>query len=94
MATRLEIFAQILVIIDFTIEDDPNVSLFVAERLVTALDIDDAEASHRQSDVFLDKEPVVVRTAVYNLPVHRHQRFTIHSLRPLGMENATDSAHN
>jgi len=69
----LEIRPQILVVIDFTIEDDPNAFVFIADRLVTGLDIDDAEAAHRQSNVLLDKKTVIVWPAVDDLLVHRDQ---------------------
>jgi hypothetical protein len=54
MASRLKILPQILVIVNFTIENDPNTPVFVTEGLVTGLDVDDAEAAHGQSDVFFD----------------------------------------
>jgi hypothetical protein len=69
----LEILAQTLVVIDFTIEDDPNAFVFIADRLVTGLDVDDAEAAYRQSDILLDKKTAIVGPAVGDLLVHRDQ---------------------
>jgi hypothetical protein len=89
----LQVLAQVPVVIDFPVEYDPDVAIFVTERLVTALDIDNAEAAHGQSGVAVDKEAVVVGTAMNDLPVHRRQQLTIHSLNRVGMENAADSTH-
>jgi hypothetical protein len=90
---RLEILSQVPVIVDLAVEYDPDATIFVAERLMAGLYVDDAEAAHRQSGIFLDKESVVVRPAVNDLPVHRFQSVAIYPLSPVGMKNATDSAH-
>src|ERR1039458_7175951 len=90
----LKILSQILVVVDFTIEDDPNALIFIADRLVTGLDVDDAEATHSQSDVLLDKKAVIVGPAVDDLLVHRDEHVAIHSHIWLGMENTADSTHD
>src|ERR1700694_2933133 len=90
----LEIVPQIRVVIDFTVEDDPNASVFIADGLVTGLDVDDTEATHCQSDILLNKKSVIVGSAVDDLPIHQRQRVVIHALVRLGMENAADSTHD
>ena len=72
MATGLQIFAQFLVVVNFAVENDPKRLVFIGDRLVTGLNVDDAEAAHGQSDVLLDKETGVIGPAVGELPVHRH----------------------
>jgi hypothetical protein len=81
------------VVIDFTIEDDPNVSVFVAKRLMTGLNVYDAEAAHSQPDILLDKEAVIVRAAVDDLLVHSGEQVTIYAPGSVGMEDTADSTH-
>jgi hypothetical protein len=94
VTAELKVLAQIRMIIDFTVENDPNTRVFIAERLVTGLDVNNAEAAHRQSYVLFDKETIVVGTAVDDLLVHSLQQVMIHSPAPVGIENAADSAHD
>jgi hypothetical protein len=93
VATRLEIFSQILVVINFTVEDDPNVFVFIAKRLMASLNVDDAEAAHRQPHVLFDKEAIIVRPAVDDLLIHSGEQVTIHTPGSLGMKDTADSTH-
>src|ERR1700694_2577209 len=88
VAPGLEIVAQILVVIDFAVEDDPNAFVFVADGLVAGLDIDDAEAAHGQSDILLYKKAVIVGPAVDDLLIPQSQRALIHALGRLAMGDA------
>jgi hypothetical protein len=94
VAARFEILPQILMVINFTIEDDPNVSVFIAQGLMAGLNVDDAEPSHGQPNVLLDEEAVIVRTAVDDLLVHCGEQVAIHAPGSLGIENTADSAHD
>src|SRR6266567_6102718 len=94
MATVLQILPQLLMVIDFTVKNDPDAFIFIAHRLVAGLDVNDAEAAHGQSDILLDKEAIVVRTAVDDPLVHHGERVAIYALPSLGMENSADSAHD
>src|SRR5262249_35562471 len=90
---RLEIAAQFLVVVNFAVKDDPDVSLFVADRLMPALHIDDAEPAHCQTDAPLDKKAGVIGAAVHNLLVHFCQRLALHATR-IKPKNSADPAHN
>src|SRR5258708_1563018 len=46
VAALLQFLAQFGVIVDFAVEDNPNCAVFVAERLVPAGDINDAQTAH------------------------------------------------
>ena len=70
-----QVLPQIPMVVDFTVENYPNAALFIADRLMTSLNVDNAQAAHCQSDILLDKEAVVVGPAVDNLTVHRHQQY-------------------
>jgi hypothetical protein len=93
MTARFKALPQVQMVIDFAVEYDPNVAVFVAQRLVTGLDIDDAEAAHRQSDILFNKEAFVVRAPVNDPPVHRVEEAGIHLPVSIGVKNAADSAH-
>src|ERR1700676_912778 len=90
----LKVVAQVPVVIDFAVEDDPNAFVLIADGLVSGLDVDNAKAAHCQCDILLDKKAVIVGPAVDDLLVHRSQSITTHALVRLGMENAADSAHD
>jgi hypothetical protein len=94
MTTGLQLFAQFLVVVNFAVENDPKRPVFICDRLVTGLNVDDAKAAHGQSDILLDKETGVIGPAMSDLPVHRHQRVATNGLRPIGMKNAADSTHD
>ena len=93
MASGLQVPAQLLVIVDFPIEDDPNTFVFIVDRLMTGLNVDDAEPAHRQADICFGENSVVIRPAVDNLLVHSQQHFAIHSLVPVWREHTADSTH-
>jgi hypothetical protein len=93
VAARFEIFSQILVVINFAVEDDPDVSVFIAQGLMSGLNVNDAEAAHRQPDVLFDKEAIIVRAAVDDLLVHSGEQVTIYMPGPLGMKDTADSTH-
>src|SRR3979490_2836026 len=46
-AARDQIATQFLVVIDFAVVNNPNISVFIADRLVPALHVNDAEPAHR-----------------------------------------------
>src|SRR6476620_3037822 len=55
MTAHFKILAQVLMVVDFAVEDDPDAAKFITERLVASLNIDDAEAAHSETDVVFDK---------------------------------------
>src|SRR5512146_2170949 len=70
VAGRFEISAQLLMVIDLAVEDDPDVLVFVGKRLMAGLYVDDAKAPHGQADAPLHEETAVVRTTMNDLVVH------------------------
>ncbi|SRR5260370_19767935 len=94
VATGLQVFAQFLVVVNLAVENDPERLIFIGDRLVTGLNVDNAEAAHGQSDVLLDKETVVIGPAVDDLLVHRRQGVAADLLSSIRLDNATDSTHD
>jgi hypothetical protein len=63
-------------------EHRPDAAIFIADGLMTGLHVDDAEAAHGQANMVVDKEALVVGTAVHNLAVHGGERLAINPLAP------------
>jgi hypothetical protein len=55
--------------------------------------INDAEAPHRKTDVPVHIEPVIVRTAVQNCPVHLGEGRSVYEFGPIDVEDPAHSAH-
>jgi hypothetical protein len=94
VATRLKIAPQLLVIVDFSIEDDPEVAVFVRNWLMPSLHVYDAQAAHSQADVFLDENALIVRTTMNDLLIHHVERFTLDALTPIRKHDAADTTHD
>ena len=92
MPASFQAFAQFLVVVEFAVVDDPDVVLFVADGLVTGLDIDDAQPAHGQSDVSFHEEAIVIGAAMNDLLIHTGERFPL-SPASIGVENPANSAH-
>ena len=62
--------AQLRMVVDLAVEDDPRGGIVIGQRLMATLDVDDREPSHRQADAALDDGPRVVRPAVGERVAH------------------------
>ena len=51
VAAALELLAQILEVVDLTVEDDTDGFVLVVDGLVAADDVDDRQAAHAQAHV-------------------------------------------
>ncbi len=78
MSLGLQRGAQLRMVVDFAIENDPDVMIFVGQRLVSALDVDDAKPPHGQTDILFDEEALVVRPAMHDAAVHARQHVAFH----------------
>ena len=80
-------------IIDLTIEDDPNRFVLIRNWLVSARNVDNTQPSHRQSYISIDEIPFIVGPAVHNLLIHPREDISIHLLSRFTIEDAADSTH-
>src|SRR5262245_59216820 len=64
VASGFEQIAQLLVVVDLAVEHDPNGSVFVRNRLVAVVQIDDAEAPHAEGNAVGQVDAFVVWSAV------------------------------
>src|SRR5256885_9901852 len=78
VTTCQELLTQRLKVINLAIEDHPHRAVLIAERLMPAVQIDNAQAPHTQSDLRLNEETFVVRPAVAHDRTHRTQVARVH----------------
>src|SRR5579862_9845554 len=91
MTPAREVVSQFAVVVDLTIEDGPDGSIFVRDGLMAGGQIDDAEPAHANPTAAIGVNPFVVRAAVHDRIAHGpHQRFARHTPRQI---NACYSAH-
>src|SRR5579859_7599946 len=93
MSLCLQASAKVDVVVDLAVVDDPNVLTLVSQRLVAALDVDNAQAAHGQTDVLLHEEAFVVRAAVNDAAIHARQHVALYPPVAIGEKNAADSTH-
>jgi hypothetical protein len=93
VALCFEIGAQVGVVVDLTVVNDPNVLVFVGKGLVAGLDVDDAQSPHRQANILFDKIALVVGTAMQDSAIHRRQRIAAYAPISISKKDPTDSAH-
>ena len=66
-----EVAPQFLIVVNLAVEDDPNGAILIRNRLVTSVQIDDAEAAHPDGASALDPDTFIVWTAMNNGVTHR-----------------------
>src|SRR6478736_7920416 len=80
-------------VVNLSVVDNPKILVFICNRLLTSLYINNAETAHGYPNISFHEKPIIVRSAMHNLPVHRQQRFTLHLLLGIGIENSANSTH-
>src|SRR5688572_9880579 len=70
VAGAFEVAAQLPVVVDLAVEDDPDRAVLVRDRLLAAFEIDDAEAPHAERDAFADVDAFLIGAAVHDGPAH------------------------
>ena len=90
MAVRLELLAQLQVVVDLAVANQPDRALGIAQRLPPALQVDDRESPVSEHGAALPMDALAVRTAMRKSAQHRGD------VRALGIErpdDARDAAH-
>jgi hypothetical protein len=64
MARSFHFVTEHRVVVDFTVEDNPQAVIFIGHRLMSAVDIDDGQATMRQTYRSVQPYPRSVRTTV------------------------------
>src|SRR5260370_12575932 len=83
MALRFQLAPQLLMVVDLSVVNNPDVVCLVGDGLMAGLDIDDAEPPHSQTKVLLHEKSFVIRTTIDDLMVHDRQNALVHPLLPV-----------
>src|SRR5690349_19801504 len=71
MAAFEERLTQFLIVVNLPVEDDPNRSVLVADRLLARLEVDDAEPPHAEADTRAKVHPFFIRSTMHQHLTHR-----------------------
>src|SRR5439155_14612060 len=74
MPAREQTIADLLVVVNLTVEGDPDRFVFVGQRLFAAGAIDDRQAPVTEADIGIDEKAVAVWTAMPEGRSHRRER--------------------
>ena len=65
-----ELPAQIAVVVDFSVKDDPDGAVLVGDRLLPTCEVDDAQPPHAEGHAVPEVHPLVVRSAMDHRGAH------------------------
>jgi hypothetical protein len=94
MPFTFQLDAQLLMVVDLAVENDPDVGSFVADRLMSRLNIYDAQTPHGQSHILVQKETVVIRSTVCDPPIHPRQCVQVHPAPAIRQKKSADPTHS
>src|SRR5229473_1038404 len=93
MPLRQKFRRERAIVIDLTIEDDPEGSVFIGQRLVARLQVDDAQTTHSDAETAVRVKPTAIRPATGQHLSHSEQPLTVRWPRAVTAEDAEDAAH-
>lgn len=92
MAASHQIPTQLQVIENLAIEGNPNRTILIAERLLPAREIDNAETAMTQPDTQCEMKSFLIRTTMHERTRHPHDSGSIDRREPRRVDSA-DAAH-
>src|SRR6185369_9052477 len=92
VAQLFEFLAQLEIVVDLAVEDDPRAAIRVVNGLLAAFEIDDREAAHREAGGTVNVEAVFVGSAMANGVVHPREQLLVNRL-PVVSNDPYDSTH-
>jgi hypothetical protein len=93
MAALKEVCAQVAVVVDLSVESDPDGFVFIRNRLVAAREVNDAEAAIAERDFALEIKSLIVRPAMGHGVRGAFQGDTISGRTRSEIENSANTAH-
>src|SRR5580700_808362 len=81
-------------VVELAVVNDPDAFVFIGNRLVTGLDVDDAQPPHGQADVGFYEKTIIIRAAMNDAPVHLGEHGAVGPPHPVGVKDSADSAHS
>src|SRR5262249_13781892 len=88
-----QILSQRQLIIDFTVEDDPNCCVLITQRLMSMHDINDAHAPPSQPVITIDTDSFVIRATMNHRFARPVQKSGSHLPVTIKLQNASNSTH-
>src|SRR5437763_15075886 len=92
MAASLELGAQLAIVVDLAVADQPQRAVGGTQRLMSAGDVDDREAPHPNCGWAVDVRAVVVRTTMNRDAPHLTERLRGRRAA-VEVEDAVNAAH-
>ena len=93
MAVRLQLAAEVRIVVDLAVEDDLDRTVLVPDRLIARLQVDDAQAPHRQANGTVGEEALAIGAAVGERVAHGLEGRAGGWGSAIELEDADDSAH-
>src|SRR5207237_2718153 len=87
-----QLLTQFDVIVDLTVEDDPDGAVLVAQRLVPTAQVDDRQTAHGHAERTLDVYPFVVGPAMRDERRHSVEESAV-GRRPIAVVLTGDAPH-
>jgi hypothetical protein len=92
VAEVLQLLTQLDIVVDLTIEDDPRTAILVVNGLLTALEVDNGESAHGQTDRAVDVETILIGSAMTDCFIHPPQQLLVNWFSVISNE-PYDSTH-
>jgi hypothetical protein len=94
MTLRFQPAPKLAVVINFSVEDDPDIARCVRKRLLSGMQVNHTQPPHPQSDIFVQEHTVVVGAAMRHAAIHGLKRLALDLLPFFDNEDSAYSAHN
>jgi hypothetical protein len=88
----LQLVPQFLVVVDLAVEDHPDGPVLVCHGLLAAIEVDDAEPPHAQSDAVANIDALLIGSSMSHRPAHGPDVVFLH-LGSVPSDNSSDTAH-
>ena len=77
MTTFLEVVSQFPIVVNLSVEDHPYRAIFIVDRLLPRMHIDDRQPAHPQAHAISKVKPVVIRAPPPNERTHPPNQFLV-----------------
>src|ERR1051326_6111424 len=93
VSARDEIGREIGKVIDLAVENDDNGTVLIEDRLLSAAEVNDAEAAMPEPDIVLDKVAMVIRSAVLLSGCHPLKHIVSYPVSYVEIDDPANPAH-
>jgi hypothetical protein len=77
MAQLLQLFSELKIVVDLAVEDYPRRTFLIVNWLLAALQVDDGQAAHSETNGPINVKAIVVRPAVPDRIAHARQQLFV-----------------